>query len=137
MLLTYDTKICTISQLWGAISSLIFNKSLLNWAILLISRYFFLQSWWIFPNLSLLKAEKNFRRVYSKNDHSHPNLFQRHFYGIAWNFYQEHYNCVYCTSPMPDGSSALYAWSFDSTEWANSARWRPSLSPNTETLRVK
>ena len=47
-----------MSRLWGAVSSLDFNKSLWNLAILLILRRFFQWRRRIFPNLSMSKVEK-------------------------------------------------------------------------------
>ena len=54
----YHTNVCKISRLCGAESSLVFNKTHTNLAILLILRRSF---WWcrrIFPNLSMSNVEK-------------------------------------------------------------------------------
>ena len=67
-------------QLWGAVSSLVFNKSLTNLAVLLILGHFFQCCWWIFTNLSMSKVEKkNVKRSIKKgcenwsNDHQRKN----------------------------------------------------------------
>ena len=52
------TNVCKISRLWGAVSSLVFNKSLSNLANLLILRHSFQWCRRIFPNLSMSKVEK-------------------------------------------------------------------------------
>ena len=52
------TNVCKISRLWGAVSSLVFNKSLSNLANLLILRHSFQWCQRIFPNLSMSKVEK-------------------------------------------------------------------------------
>ena len=57
-LLVIYTNDCKISRLWGAASSLTFNKSLSNSAVLLISRRSFKRCRWIFLNLSMSKVER-------------------------------------------------------------------------------
>ena len=52
------TNDCKISRLWGAASSLTFNKSLSNLAVLLISRPSFKRCRWIFLNLFMSKVER-------------------------------------------------------------------------------
>ena len=59
----YHTNVCKISRLWGFISSLLFNKSLSNWAILPIVRRSFQWCRQIFSNLSMSKVEKNREKV--------------------------------------------------------------------------
>ena len=54
----HHTNVCKISRLRGAISSLIFNKSLSNLAILLILKSFFQWCRRFVPNLSVSKVEK-------------------------------------------------------------------------------
>ena len=54
----YHTKVCKILQLWGAIFSLAFTKSLSNLVILQIQRCTFQWSWRIFADLSMPKAGK-------------------------------------------------------------------------------
>ena len=60
---TIPTSVKFRSRLWGFMSSLIFNKSLSNLALLLILRRSF--QWWgrIFVNLSMSKVEKNREKV--------------------------------------------------------------------------
>ena len=62
----YHINICKISRLWGAVSSLVFNKSFSNFAILLILRRSFQWCRRIFPNFSMSKVEekKNREKVY-------------------------------------------------------------------------
>ena len=64
--LFHHTNVCKISRLWGAISLLVFNKSLSNLAILLISRSSFQWCWWLFCNVSMPKVEKNCEKVYQE-----------------------------------------------------------------------
>ena len=64
--LFHHTNVCKISLLWGAISLLVFNKSLSNLAILLISRSSFQWCWWLFCNVSMPKVEKNCEKVYQE-----------------------------------------------------------------------
>ena len=59
----HHTNVCTISRLWGFMSSLIFNKSLSNLALLLILRRSFQWCGRIFVNLSMSKVEKNREKV--------------------------------------------------------------------------
>ena len=59
----HHTNVCKISRLWGFMSSLIFNKSLSNLALLLILRRSFQWCGRIFVNLSMSKVEKNREKV--------------------------------------------------------------------------
>ena len=59
----HHTNVCKISPLWGFMSSLIFNKSLSNLALLLILRRSFQWCGRIFVNLSMSKVEKNREKV--------------------------------------------------------------------------
>ena len=57
----HHTNVCKFSRLFRAVSSLVFNKSLSNLAVLLILTRSF--QWWrrIFPSWSMLKIEKTMR----------------------------------------------------------------------------
>ena len=55
------TNVCKISRLWGAVSSLVFNKSLSNLAILLILRRSFHWCRRFCPNLLMSKVEKKWK----------------------------------------------------------------------------
>ena len=61
--LPHHTNVCKISRLWEFMSSLIFNKSLSNLALLLILRRSFQWCGRIFVNLSMSKVEKNREKV--------------------------------------------------------------------------
>ena len=69
----HHTNVCKFSRLFRAVSSLVFNKSLSNLAILLILTRSF--QWWrrIFPSWSMLNIEKNYERVYSNLQPRHVN----------------------------------------------------------------
>ena len=57
----HHTNVCKFSRLFRAVSSLVFNKSLSNLAVLLILTRSF--QWWrrIFPSWSMLKIDKTMR----------------------------------------------------------------------------
>ena len=59
----HHTNVCKISPLWGFMSSLIFNKSLSNLALLLILGRSFQWCGRIVVNLSMSKVEKNREKV--------------------------------------------------------------------------
>ena len=61
---TTEKRASKMSQLWGAVSSWNFNKSLWNLVILLILRRSFECYRRIFPNLSMSKVEKKHEKVY-------------------------------------------------------------------------
>ena len=58
-----QTNVCKISRLWGFISSLIFDKSLSNLAILPVLRRSFQWCRRIFPYLTMSKVAKNREKV--------------------------------------------------------------------------
>ena len=59
----HHTNVCKISRLWGFISSLIFDKSLSNLAILPVLRRSFHWCRRIFPYLTMSKVAKNREKV--------------------------------------------------------------------------
>ena len=85
----HHTNVCKISRLWEAISSLVFNNSLSNLAILLILRRSFHVVSTNFPNLPTSKIEKNKKkknrgRVYWKLNKSTIFKLLFFFVGRAW-----------------------------------------------------
>ena len=84
----HHTNVCKISRLWEAISSLVFNNSLSNLAILLILRRSFHVVSTNFPNLPTSKIEKkkkkNRGRVYWKFNKSTIFKLLFFFVGRAW-----------------------------------------------------
>ena len=57
----HHTNVCKISRLWGAVSSMVVNKSLSNLAILLILRRSFHWCRRFCPNLLMSKVEKKWK----------------------------------------------------------------------------
>ena len=84
------TNVCKISRLWGALSSLLFNKLLSNLAIVPILGRSFQWCWWILPNLSMSKVEKkNLWKVYWLRVIKRSLLVYYRFHGLnkitVWN----------------------------------------------------